>query len=189
MTTARLRLVAPAPAPTANDDARCMAAIARGDIGALGVLYDRYAPMLLRFAKRAASVADAEDIVQQTFLRVVRVAAAFDPSAPSARPWLFALAARVLQERRRSLHRFGAALMRLSQQPHDTTAPPRVTRLDIDRALDRLSHGKRVVLLLSEIEGFSGEEIAQMLHIPVGTVWTRLHHARREMRSILEEER
>jgi len=39
------------------------------------------------------------------------------------------------------------------------------------------------VLLLAEVEGFSCPEIAEMLDIPVGTVWTRLHHARRELRT------
>jgi len=172
-----------------NDDAQCMAAIARGDVGMLGVLYDRYAPSVLRFARRAAGAENAEDIVQATFLRVVRVAPSYDANASSARPWLFALTARVMQERRRSLRRLGAALLRLAIHPRDTASQPRTAHLDVDRALDRLSRAKRVVLLLSEVEGFSGEEIAAMLEVPIGTVWTRLHHARREMRSFLERER
>ena len=43
------------------------------------------------------------------------------------------------------------------------------------------------MLLLAEVEGFTCEEIAAMLAVPVGTVWTRLHHARRQMRAFYEE--
>ena len=46
-----------------------------------------------------------------------------------------------------------------------------------------MSRAKSTVLLLHEVEGFSCAEIASMLSIPVGTVWTRLHHARHELRS------
>jgi len=59
---------------------------------------------------------------------------------------------------------------------------------DLRTSLSRLSADKRTVLVLAEVEGFSGEEIAQMLGIPVGTVWTRLHYARRQLRSLQEDE-
>jgi RNA polymerase sigma-70 factor (ECF subfamily) len=52
-------------------------------------------------------------------------------------------------------------------------------------ALERLSEPKRIVLLLAETEGLSSDDIAAALHIPVGTVWTRLHHARRDLRRLL----
>jgi RNA polymerase sigma-70 factor (ECF subfamily) len=49
-------------------------------------------------------------------------------------------------------------------------------------ALAGLKESKRIVLLLAEVEGLSAEEIATALDVPVGTVWARLHHARREVR-------
>ena len=57
------------------------------------------------------------------------------------------------------------------------------------RALMRLSPKKRVVYVLHIVEGRSGEEIAAMLNIPVATVWTRLHHARKALDAALERER
>src|SRR5262249_26144698 len=78
----------------AHPDAVLMSRIAAGDVTALGVLYDRYAAQLVRFATRAAGPDEAEDIVHTTFLRVLRRASSFDPSAVSARPWLFAITAR-----------------------------------------------------------------------------------------------
>jgi RNA polymerase sigma-70 factor (ECF subfamily) len=177
------RRKARAPLP-ANDDAAILAMIARGDLGALGVLYDRYAPALLRFARRLVGVQDANDIVQSAFLRVVALAHSYDTSVPSARPWLYGIVARITQEHRRSGRRWAAALLKLASQP--PTAPIMIpeSRRDLDSCLVKLSLAKRTVLILSEVEGFTSEEIASMLSIPVGTVWTRLHHARRELRRL-----
>jgi len=162
-------------------DAAILRRVADGDVAALGVLYDRYAPALLRFARRLERH-EAEDIVQTVFMRVLRLAPAFDGAAATARPWLFAITARVAQERRRALRRRAAAMLRFSQRPPRTAPAPSDARRDLERGLAKLSVAKRTVLVLAEIEGFAGEEIAAMLGIPVGTVWTRLHHARRELR-------
>ncbi|MEY4512117.1 MAG: hypothetical protein RLZZ450_4239 [Pseudomonadota bacterium] len=176
-----LRLISePAEAPS---DGELLARVAAGDLGALGRLYDSYAAMLLRFARRLGAGEESEDVVQNVFLRLVRLAPQFDPAATSARPWLFAITVRVVQERRRSLRRLSSALKALThqKQSHATTSRPAAS--DLEQCLQRLSLPKRSVMLLAEVEGFSCPEIAAMLEIPVGTVWTRLHHARRELRA------
>jgi RNA polymerase sigma-70 factor (ECF subfamily) len=58
----------------------------------------------------------------------------------------------------------------------------------VERAFAQLSDAKRSVLLMAEVEGMSCEEIAAALEIPVGTVWTRLHHARRHLSMALRAE-
>jgi RNA polymerase sigma-70 factor (ECF subfamily) len=166
-------------------DAAIMARVADGDAAALGVLYDRYAVSLLRFARRLDRH-DAEDIVQKVFMRVLRLAPKFDPNATSARPWLFAITTRIVQEHRRSLRRWTAVLARLASHPARPPATMPDPRSDLQLGLAQLSAAKRSVLLLAEVEGFACEEIASMLEIPVGTVWTRLHHARRELRRFHE---
>jgi RNA polymerase sigma-70 factor (ECF subfamily) len=173
-------------APAAADNA-ILARVAAGDVEALGLLYDRYAPGLMRFARRLERN-EAEDIVQTVFLRVMRLAPTFDAGVASARPWLFAITARVAQERRRALRRWAAARLRLGQQPLRSTSNIVETRPDLDRGLGLLSTAKRTVLVLAEVEGFSCDEIAAMLAIPVGTVWTRLHHARRELRRFHQQD-
>ena len=68
-------------------------------------------------------------------------------------------------------------------------ADPRASlqaRTDVERALATLSEAKRVTLLLAEVEGLTCQEIADALAVPIGTVWTRLHAARRELRNTLE---
>ena len=169
-------------APLADDGA-VMSAIAQGDVGALGTLYDRYAAQLFRFVRRVAGDQDAADIVHTTFLRVVGLAESYDSSAPSARSWLFAIVLRVVQEHRRSLRRWSTALLGFAAQPAKQAAVIPEDRHDLDYCLLRLSPAKRTVLMLAEIEGFTCVEIASMLDIPIGTVWTRLHHARRELRA------
>ncbi|MBI5532144.1 MAG: RNA polymerase sigma factor [Deltaproteobacteria bacterium] len=163
-----------------------------GDLDALGALYDRHAPALLRFARRSAPFDDAQDIVQTTFLRVSRIAARYDPARGSGRAWLYGVAAQVLRERRRSMARLTRMLARLG----DAVSIPRAEdtpgqgddAVAVDQALDRLSEAKRVTFLLVEVEGFSCEEVSNVLGVPIGTVWTRLHHARRELRAVLGEE-
>lgn len=167
-------------------DGALLVRMAAGDLGALGELYDRYAAMLLRFVRKHSPTEDAEDIVQITFLRALDVAGRFDSTA-SARPWLFGIALRVQQERRRSVRRWAAALAEMAQLPRALATAPSGAVRDVDRALARLSEAKRSVVLLAEVEGFSCPEIASILGVPVGTVWTRLHHARRELRQSFEE--
>jgi RNA polymerase sigma-70 factor (ECF subfamily) len=172
--------------PEASDDGVILTRIAEGDLGALGLLYDRYAIRLLRFARRIVGAQDAADVVHTTFLRVVTLAAAYDSTAVSARPWLFGILVRIAQEHRRSVRRWASAMLRLSAQPARTAPTIPEMRTDLDACLSKLSLAKRSVLILAEVEGFTCEEIADMLAIPIGTVWTRLHHARRGLRQSYE---
>ncbi len=176
-------------------DAQAMSEIAAGRVGALAVIYDRYHASLYRFFSNATGyAADVDDLVQTTFLSAAKAAASFD-GRESCRPWLLAIAAGTLSRRRRTLARWGRALhsFTVSQTGRhgeiERHIQAKAELNDVARALSALSEKKRVVLLLAELEEMSCEEIARALHIPVGTVWTRLHHARRELRAQFAEER
>ena len=173
----------------ANDSA-ILARVAAGDVSALARLYDHYSPQLLAFARRIDRN-DAEDVVQTVFMRVLRIASSFRADAASARPWLFAITTRVLQERTRALRRWQATRTRMLEKScNDHYGSEGIECIgDVRRALAQLSMAKRVALVLFEVEGFSSEEIAAMLEIPVGTIWTRLHHARKELRAFCARER
>lgn len=167
-------------------DAGALERIASGDVSALGELYDRHARALLAFVSRAIGPADAEDVTHTVFVRAARLAGTYDGRSSSARSWLFGIAVKVLQERRRSFRRTVRALVRVRSTAPSATEPMFDARNDIEKALHSLSEAKRVVVLLADLEGFTCDEIARMLGIPVGTVWTRLHHARRELRNSIE---
>lgn len=169
---------------TRPTDAAVVALVAQGDTAALGLLYDRYAEGLLRLAGRLVGEQDARDIVHSAFIRVVGLASLYDPAFPSARSWLYGIVLRMIQEHRRSMRRWASMVVKLASQPKRAPGSISEARTDLDACLARLSLRKRTVLLLSEVEGFTAEEIAAMLSIPIGTVWTRLHHARRELRQL-----
>ena len=180
------------PRPSSLTDQDALLALSQGQIGALGLLYDRYSEAVYDFVRRAVSDPnDVDDIVQATFLSAAKTVASHD-GKQSCRTWLVGIAGRILYRRRRGLSRFTRALRELAIRDADRYADPHQelsARDEVQRlasALARLSEPKRVVLLLAEAEEQSCAQIAQSLQVPVGTVWTRLHHARRELRRLLE---
>jgi RNA polymerase sigma-70 factor (ECF subfamily) len=171
-------------------DPELLEQLAAGQLGALGELYDRYQAPLRAFLVRATRDAhDIDDLVQATFLAAAASAARYDGRA-TCRPWLIGIAAQLLRRRRRTFSHLLAVLATL-KNTQSSTSDPRTAlqaRTDVERALSRLSEAKRVTLLMAEVEGMSCPEIAEALAIPIGTVWTRLHTARRELRQALESE-
>ena len=176
-------------APQASDP-ELIRQLAAGQVGALGELYDRHRAPLRSFIGRATSDAhDVDDLVHATFLAAAQSAQRYDGRA-SCRPWLMGIAAQLLRRRRRAFGRFVAVLSALqgTLQAASDPRPALQARSDVERALARLSEPKRITLLLAEVEGLSCDEIARALDIPIGTVWTRLHAARRELRQAVELE-
>jgi RNA polymerase sigma factor (sigma-70 family) len=176
----------------ADADAALLARIAGGELGALGTLYDRHGDAVRGFVVRAmCGHADADDVVHDAFLTAARIAARFDGRA-TARPWLIGIAARLVQRRGRRLGRLARVLDRFawSRPQASVPGPALVARSELGAVaavVARMAPAKRVVLLMAELEGMTGPEIAEALGIPIGTVWTRLHHARRELLHALGE--
>jgi RNA polymerase sigma-70 factor, ECF subfamily len=175
-----------------ENDAQALLRVAQGDMSALGVIYDRHYLPVLRFAQRVLrDSSEAEDVTQEAFLTASRVAGAFD-GRPSCRPWLYGIVSRLMLHRGRGRTRLTRFLSRLVSQPQEASTSPhehvarRESGSELDRALATLSPEKRIVILLAEVEELSCEEIARTLQIPLGTVWTRLHHARKGLRKELE---
>lgn len=186
-----IRMTAPRTASSdtqVESDAELLARVASGEIGALGAIYDRHQAALRRFLAHATSnAADVDDLVHTTLLTAAQSAARYDGRL-QCRPWLFGIAEQLLRRRRYSLARWLKALSAFAGSRPQSIDPRAAlqARRDVWRALQTLSEAKRITLLLSEVEGLSGEEISAILGIPLGTVWTRLHAARRELRAQLE---
>jgi RNA polymerase sigma-70 factor (ECF subfamily) len=175
-------------------DADLVTEIARGGISGLGVLFDEHGGDVRRLLSRlGVPSSDLDDLVQQTFLEVPSAARTFRAGAP-VKPWLFGLAAVVARRHKRLLARMFARLHRWTL---DRAAPNPVTpsyEAEIcamarraELALHGLSAKKREAFVLVALEGLTGEEAAAAMNVPVATVWTRLHHARRDLRRVLEE--
>lgn len=127
----------------------------------------------------------AEDVAQETFLTAYRKAGSFRGEG-SVRSWLFRIAVRrALDELRRRRRKSEVELTDAGgpvQEPHKGLE----AGWNLDRVLSELTPEHRTALILREVEGLSYREIAESLGWPVGTVATRIHRARSEVREMLE---
>lgn len=178
-----------------TSDAELIRNIADGRLDSLGQLFDRHHLTVRRFlARLQVPAGDLDDLVQLTFLQLPRASQRFDPTRP-VKAWLLGLATIVVKRHRRSLGRLARKIAALAREP-ERRGPATPAELAADseagrcaqRALASLSPKKREVFVMVVMEELPGESVAQTLGIPVGTVWTRLHHARRELRQLLEGE-
>jgi len=166
-------------------DEELMAAVARGDERALVVLIERHAARLHGFLSRfARDRDDADDLLQDTWVRVARGAKSFDPNR-RVRPWLFGIASNLA----RDLHRRRSVRLRASHEGSGEVAAAAqravlrpLERMDLRERLARLPERLREVLVLRFYEGLDEAEMAEALGVPRGTVKSRLHGAIRELR-------
>jgi RNA polymerase sigma factor (sigma-70 family) len=156
-------------------------------------LYDRYAAQLYRYAYQRVGPQAAEDVVADTFLAAFGQRTSYDLARPDARPWLYGILTRKLARHHRTERADYRALSKavpdgVVDGPADRVAA-RVTaaaaRAQLAAALARLSAADRDVLLLFAWGQLSYDEIAAALHIPPGTVRSRLNRARRKVREAL----
>lgn len=175
------------PLATADERALCQSVVEAGDERAFRELYRRHTPALYQLVLRmlGGSQPDAEDVVQEAWIRAVRKLGGFRWES-SLRTWLSAIA---LNQARESLRRRGRAPV--TELEGGLELPARPThdgeRMDLERAIARLPAGYRSVLVLHDIEGFTHEEISRHLEIAVGTSKSQLFDARRAMRALLQK--
>jgi len=170
-----------------ESDEELMAAVARGDERALGTLVERHGPRIhAHLARLTDSVDDADDLLQETWVRVARGARTYEPGRP-VRPWLFGIASNLARDHfRRRAVRLRAA--REPAPPADP-GPPLVRpleRLALRERVARLPERLRAVVLLRVFEEMSEAEMAQALGGPRGTVASRLDGALRELKRAWE---
>lgn len=171
------------------------------EVEAFETLVERYGRRIYALAYRmAGNDADAKDLTQEALIRVYRALRRIDPSA-NLESWLYRIVTNLYVD---LLRRRPKARVESLDAPRLTARGDEVSRevigtapdpeqvvvdaqldADIQRALLQLSPELRLVVVLSDIEGRSYEEIADMARIPVGTVKSRLHRARRVLQSRL----
>ena len=129
---------------------------------------------------------DVEDVLQDVFIIVHRQAARFRGES-SVKSWLYGITANVVRQQRRRARRrrwFGSGSDPLDEAPSVPTPVEEIERkrrnLAVYRVLDSMRDLNRTLLILSEIEGLGGDQIAELTGMKVGTVWVRLHRARAE---------
>jgi len=163
-----------------------MAAVAAGDEAALALLIDRYADRVHAYLVRhSGNRDDADDLLQETWVRVARSAKSFD-TAKRFRSWVYGIATNLARDlfRRRTTKQI--ALRAIAQTSARDPGPDRVEDLVAGRELrDRIAElpeAMRAVVLLRYYEGMSEAEMAEILEVPSGTIKSRLNAALRKLR-------
>jgi RNA polymerase sigma-70 factor (ECF subfamily) len=176
------------PATESGSDTALLERGARGDAEALGELFDRHHRSVYNFLGRllGAQSSDLDDAVQSTFLEACRSVSRFrGQSAVST--WLFGIAANVARHQVRSRLRRQTLAEALVQAPTSATRQPDAEAERhqlVDRmtaAIHALPHDLRVVFVLCDVEEVRGAEAARALGVPEGTLWRRLHAARKAL--------
>ena len=171
----------------AHEEAHLVAQIAAGDIGTpMTELYRRYAERLYRYGLQVLGDAGlAEEMVQESFVRLWRNARQFDPARGSVATYLIVIGRSVAADVRKR------PSSRPLDQLEETLLPPQLDSVDeilsslmVREAVDSLSPAHRQVLLLSGA-GLTQSQIAARLEVPLGTVKTRTFHALRALRAAL----
>jgi RNA polymerase sigma-70 factor (ECF subfamily) len=165
----------------------------RENLGDLRRLYADHADFVRRVVlKLGGPSTDADDLMQEVFLVALhRMDSLQDPSL--ARSWLYGISVRVVAAARRRAKLRRVFSLDEGHEPQAMDTPvsafeKREASEKVYRLLDKISEKKRSVFIMYELEGMSGEEIAAVVGCPVKTVWTRLHHARKEFLAKLERE-
>ncbi len=170
-----------------DEDSRDLARFLDGDERAFENLVTRYEARVRNLA--SAMLRDralAEDVAQETFLAAYRKARTFRGEG-TVRGWLFRIAAHRAQDELRRRTRRGEVELDGARESGAEAAFE--TGLALSKALSKVRPEYRTVMILREVEGLSYQEIAQALDWPIGTVETRIHRARMELRALLQDAR
>ncbi len=176
----------PPEAVRPDPDAALMERAAAGDEAAFTELVRHHQHGLMNFFTRMGVHTHAEDLVQETFLRLYRFRERYRPTARFT-TYLYVLARHVWADHGRRLQRRRRLEDGLEAEWADRAGvpPDRGRRLDVQEALNRLTPRLREVLVLNVYQGLRYQEMAEVLEIPLGTVKSRMFVALEEMRKLL----
>lgn len=171
-------------------DLELMQKLRDGDDTALSVLMERHQQPLANFFRRLGAYRDAEDLVQETFVRLYRYRRRYRPAARFT-TFLYTLARHAWIDGLRRLRTRERVALGLKEQleVRGATAPPAsLVRLDVEEALLELDERLRIVVVLNLLQGLTYKEVSDVLGLPVGTVKSRMFAALHELRRRLHED-
>jgi RNA polymerase sigma-70 factor (ECF subfamily) len=173
------------PASPASDE-HLMLAFSKGSAESFNELFLRYKqPIYGFFRRRIADPSHAEELAQEAFLVLLRAAARYEPRA-LFRTYLYAIAFKILRAHRRKSSFRATFFRQPSTIPDPAKQDATESGLWVRRAVAKLDPLDREILLLREFEQLSYAEIADLLHLPINTVRSRLFRARTALRNLLE---
>lgn len=185
------------PIRTAEDDGAsdigCLRRVRAGDPAGAEALFEKYSGPLLRFADRMlGNRAEAEEVTQEVFLKMISRVDQYDGRAPVG-SWLFAIAANACRDRLRRARRGEVVSLEVvaerpgAGEPVDVRLQARQQRTAVRRALARLTEEQREALVLARYHGLAYAEIARTLQISEGAVKTRVFRAMEALKAVFAE--
>jgi RNA polymerase sigma-70 factor (ECF subfamily) len=177
------------------DDYDLVTAIASGRESALSVLYDRYHRQCYAFSLRILGTEqDAEEAVQETFVRVWRSAAQYDSSRAGVASWVLSITRNLcideIRRRRRrvpELPTLDGALEIASHERTDLEAERQIMGEHVRQALSSLTSEQRSAIELVYFHGLTSQEVGRILSVPAPTVRSRLRLGLLKLGGILQE--
>jgi RNA polymerase sigma-70 factor, ECF subfamily len=158
----------------------------QGDFIAATVLIDRISPHLHRFfLARSMSRVDADDLLQETWLRIHKVRHTYRAGEP-ALPWFYAIARHIRVDHYRKSIRAAAGEKKLEEMSKGLSSPPHQDG-ELDALLAPLPEGQREVIAMLKIEGMSLEEVARATSSSVGSVKQKVHRAYKKLRETIDK--
>jgi RNA polymerase sigma-70 factor (ECF subfamily) len=159
--------------------------LSSGDESAFRELYHRHTPRLFQVVLRilGGSEHDAEDVVQETWMRATQRVSKFRWEAKLG-TWLTAIGINLCRENLRKNGRFPTVELEPEIEP-GLQLSPSGEWIDLERAIEVLPDGYRAILVLHDLEGYTHEEIGKLLEIAEGTSKSQLSRARRTLRALL----
>jgi RNA polymerase sigma-70 factor, ECF subfamily len=170
---------------------RLALAAAAGDRSALSEFIRSTQSDVWRFVARLSGPGTADDLTQETYLRVLPALPAFEGRS-SARTWLLAIARRVVVDRIRhdaSRPRLSGGASWSAVADSLLASTSQVSALEADQLLDNLDADRREALVLTQLMGFSYAEAAEIAGCPVGTIRSRVARARADLVVAVERQR
>lgn len=177
-----------------DSDGELMAQTCQGNRHALSILVKRYEKPLYNYILRMSGQhANAEDLFQETWLKVYRFKDKYKPDR-AFKPWLYQIATNVYRDwgrKKGRAHEVPLESVEATQSAPNRDNPSHASQrhelaVALKQAVEALPEKQRAVFWMARYEGMSYEDIAQSLEVPIGTVKSRMNHAVRQLRVSLE---
>lgn len=170
----------------ADAETELMLRVKAGDRSAFQQLFFAFQKPVLNYLYRLSrSVPLSEDLTQETFLRLWKAAATYEPTAKVS-TYIFRIAHNLyLNEAARRREKAWDGAEEAAEHDPSTDLQRREVQSAVQKAIESLPDGEREVLLLSEFQGFKYAEISEILGIPVGTVKSRMFSAVQRLKKLL----
>ncbi|MEM6302099.1 MAG: RNA polymerase sigma factor [Pseudomonadota bacterium] len=163
------------------------------DVNAMKSLYERFDPRLRRFMRRLTADSDLIDEAYNDVMVVVWNKAGQFSGNAKVSSWIYTIAYRSCLKLVKSSKRRNTMIELVDDDALDVVNPDTTPSLDgsaeLAAAVRALSSKQRIVIELCYFEGYSLQEISEIVNCPVNTVKTRLHHARKRIRELIDEAR